>query len=133
MTEEEIIEELEKANNQPLDYVQVLIYDHGPNAAPYKTWVDVAEPEEDLDDEDCCDGIPLPVQNMADILLELHDGYKITHVEYKVEEYDGSPCFFVQVFAVPLDEDDEETNLTDDVFNKFYQIIMDAKQEVLEG
>ena len=33
---------------------------------------------------------------------------------------------------MPL-EDDEETNLTDDVFNKFYQIIMNAKQEVIEG
>ena len=84
----------------------------------------------ELVDDD--DEIPEPIQQCADILLDLHDGYKITHVEYKVEEYDGSPCFFVQVFAVPLD-DDEETNLTDDVFNKFYQIIMDAKQEVIEA
>ena len=93
----------------------------------------------ELVDDD--DEIPEPIQQCADILLDLHDGYKITHVEYKVEEYDGSPfseenepCFFVQVFAVPLDkDDDEETNLTDDVFNKFYQIIMDAKQEVIEA
>ena len=130
MTEEQIIEELEKANNKPLDYVQFLIYDHGLNAAPYKTWVDVAE--EDVDDEDCCDDIPLPIQNMADILFDLHDGYKITQVEYKVEEYDGRPYFFVQVFAVPL-EDDEETNLTDDVFNQFYQIITNSKKETFNG
>ena len=46
----------------------------------------------ELVDED--DDIPEPIQQCADILLDLHDGYKITHVEYKVEEYDGSPCFF---------------------------------------
>lgn len=33
---------------------------------------------------------------------------------------------------MPL-EDDEETNLTDDVFNKFYEIIADSKQEVIEA
>ena len=85
----------------------------------------------ELVDED--DDIPEPIQQCADILLDLHDGYKITHVEYKVEEYDGEPVFFVQVFAVPLEDDDEETNLTDDVFNKFYQIISDSKQEGIEA
>lgn len=83
----------------------------------------------ELVDDD--DDIPEPIQQCADILLDLHDGYKITHVEYKVEEYDGEPVFFVQVFAVPL-EDDEETNLTDDVFNKFYEIIADSKQDTFD-
>ncbi|MBQ1573014.1 MAG: hypothetical protein IIZ78_29510 [Clostridiales bacterium] len=121
MTEEEIIEELEKANNQPLDYVQVLIYDHGPNAAPYETWVDVAEQEEDLDDEDCCDGVPLQVQNMSDLLIDLRDGFNLTRVEYKVLEEDGElPVFVLDVVAVPTVE---ESNITDDVMDKFMEII----------
>ena len=134
MTDKDIEQALEVADGQPLDYIHFLIFDHGEQQEPFEAWVDMdggfqTNAIELVDDDD---EIPEPIQQCADILLDLHDGYKITHVEYKVEEYDGSPCFFVQVFAVPL-EDDEETNLTDDVFNKFYQIIMNAKQEVIEG
>lgn len=135
MTDKDIEQALEVADGQPLDYIHFLIFDHGEQEEPFEEWVDMdggfqTNAIELVDDDD---KIPEPIQQCADILLDLHDGYKITHVEYKVEEYDGSPCFFVQVFAVPLEDDDDETNLTDDVFNKFYQIIMDAKQEVIEG
>ena len=136
MTESDIEQALDQADGQPLDYIHFLIFDNGEQFEPFEAWVDMdmgfqTNAIELVDDDD---EIPEPIQQCADILLDLHDGYKITHVEYKVEEYDGSQCFFVQVFAVPLDkDDDEETNLTDDVFNKFYQIIMDAKQEVIEA
>ena len=135
MTESDIEQALDQADGQPLDYIHFLIFDHGEQCEPFEAWVDMdggfqTNAIELVDDDD---EIPEPIQQCADILLDLHDGYKITHVEYKVEEYDGSPCFFVQVFAVPLEDDDEETNLTDDVFNKFYEIIADSKQEVIEA
>ena len=96
MTENDIEQALETADGQPLDYIHFLIFDHGEQCEPFEAWVDMDGGFQtnaiELVDED--DDIPEPIQQCADILLDLHDGYKITHVEYKVEEYDGSPCFF---------------------------------------
>lgn len=119
----EIISELEQAWDKPLDYVHFVIFDHGVQNEPFETWVDADGQDcDELDDEEA-DELPPAIQDMADILLDLKDEYKVTHLEYKVEQNDDEPVFFVQVFAVPCD-DGEESNITDDVMNAFYRLFL---------
>jgi len=61
---------------------------------------------------------------MADILLDLRYGYTITNIEYKVERIDDQPTFYVQAFAVPLENEGDETNITDDVMDAFYNLVL---------
>lgn len=64
MTESEIIEKLEQAHYQPLDYIRFSIYDNGEQDEPFEAWVDMDGGFQtnaiELVDED--DEIPEPIQ-----------------------------------------------------------------------
>lgn len=120
-----IIEELNKYSDAPLDYVHFQIYDKGTNAEPFETWIDANDDCEELAPDEA-EELPSAIQNLADILLDLKDGYQITHVEYRVEpdiESADKPTFFVDVFAVPC-ENGEESNITGDVLDAFYGLAL---------
>ena len=114
----EIINELEQVWDKPLDYIHFLMYDKGTQSEPYETWIDV---DCEIDEPDVL--VPEPLQDLADLLFDLRDGYTIIGIEYLEEPIDDKDSFCLRV-RVCMTEDGEETNITDEVADAFYGVML---------
>lgn len=118
MKANDIIKQLEQVNNKPLDYIHFLMYDKGTQSEPYETWIDV---DCEIDEPDVL--VPEPLQDLADLLFDLRDGYTIIGLEYLEEPIDDKDSFCLRV-RVCMTEDGEETNITDEVADAFYTVML---------
>lgn len=118
----EIIHELEQVWDKPLDYIHFLMYDKDTQNEPYQTWIEKDAYGEEFGDEEP-DSLPEPLQDLADLLFDLRDGYTIIGIEYLEEPIDDKDSFCLRV-RVCMTEDGEETNITDEVADAFYRVML---------
>lgn len=112
----EIAKELEQMKDNPIDYIEFQIYDHGTDAEPFSLAVPYLYDEENEQDEEL--GVNTVARQTSELLMDLEDDYELKEVEYMVEEFNDEPVFIIRVIAVLSDE----PNITDEVFDAFQEL-----------